>query len=139
MCNRKRWRAGVVAGLGMIMAGCAASGPATSARKVPAATSAAAAADPVAQGRQVYQAQCVQCHGRSGRGDGRVARDLTVRPADLTDMDLADESDAAILRRMFFARRPMPDVEKILSGDEQRAVIAYVRTLASPATASNGG
>lgn len=38
----------------------------------------------VAGGRASFQAYCASCHGREGRGNGPVASQLTVQPADLT-------------------------------------------------------
>lgn len=38
----------------------------------------------VEYGRQAFWVYCASCHGRSGRGDGPVAPDLKVPPADLT-------------------------------------------------------
>ena len=35
-------------------------------------------------GKPLYDAYCVACHGASGRGDGVLAADLDVAPADLT-------------------------------------------------------
>jgi|ERR1700680_3085670 len=45
---------------------------------------AAAAEQRLASGGRLYQVHCASCHGESGRGDGPVARDLKVAPADLT-------------------------------------------------------
>jgi len=36
------------------------------------------------EGRALYQANCAQCHGPVGRGDGPWAASYTPRPADLT-------------------------------------------------------
>ena len=36
-------------------------------------------------GGKVYQASCTPCHGATGKGDGAVAKNLTVKPSDLTD------------------------------------------------------
>src|SRR5689334_10155351 len=36
------------------------------------------------RGKQVYDTHCVECHGRSGRGDGPSAAFLTPRPRDFT-------------------------------------------------------
>ena len=36
------------------------------------------------EGAQVYDRNCTMCHGTSGRGDGPLASDLSVKPADLT-------------------------------------------------------
>src|SRR5262249_31498476 len=41
--------------------------------------------DSVTRGRKVYaKGDCAECHGREGRGDGPSAKDLKVKPADLT-------------------------------------------------------
>ena len=40
----------------------------------------------VAAGQQEYQRYCRTCHGETGKGDGIVARFLTVTPADLTQL-----------------------------------------------------
>ena len=44
-------------------------------------------ADPppdVDEGRELYQRHCMVCHGPAGKGDGPLADELKVRPADLT-------------------------------------------------------
>ena len=38
----------------------------------------------VAKGRASFSRYCKSCHGEQGKGDGKVAEMLTVRPADLT-------------------------------------------------------
>lgn len=42
-----------------------------------------AAAQP---GQEIYTSFCVACHGEGARGDGALASDLPVRPADLTQL-----------------------------------------------------
>ncbi len=37
-------------------------------------------------GQSFYQAACAQCHGSDAKGNGPVARVLTVKPTDLTTM-----------------------------------------------------
>ncbi|HVB79383.1 MAG TPA: cytochrome c [Candidatus Binataceae bacterium] len=46
-------------------------------------TAAAAMADDVALGRQIYLERCASCHGLTGEGDGPVAHTLTTPPANL--------------------------------------------------------
>ena len=36
-------------------------------------------------GQKVYSTSCAPCHGAGGKGDGAVAKNLTVKPSDLTD------------------------------------------------------
>jgi mono/diheme cytochrome c family protein len=38
------------------------------------------------QRRELYDRLCASCHGADGRGDGPVAKDLIVRPANLTTL-----------------------------------------------------
>ncbi|MFO7770401.1 MAG: cytochrome C [Roseovarius gahaiensis] len=40
----------------------------------------------VAHGADMYEVYCTSCHGRAARGDGPLADDLSVRPADLTGL-----------------------------------------------------
>jgi mono/diheme cytochrome c family protein len=42
------------------------------------------------EGRNSYLNYCASCHGESGRGDGRVAKYLTPKPADLTKLSEAN-------------------------------------------------
>lgn len=47
-------------------------------------TLAACTTKPQGQGREIYMSYCATCHGAGGQGDGVLARDLPVAPADLT-------------------------------------------------------
>ena len=44
------------------------------------------AGDSDAPGRQTYLGYCASCHGMAARGDGPLAADLPVAPADLTGL-----------------------------------------------------
>ena len=50
-----------------------------------AARTQAAGPDP-GQGRDLYEQHCTLCHGSNGKGDGPLADELKVRPADLTEI-----------------------------------------------------
>lgn len=39
----------------------------------------------IANGRDLYEKNCTQCHGDMGKGDGMMAADLQFKPPDLTD------------------------------------------------------
>jgi len=45
----------------------------------------------VLHGREVFERNCMECHGADGKGTGQLAAALPVRPADLTDCKLTDE------------------------------------------------
>jgi mono/diheme cytochrome c family protein len=93
----------------------------------------APAADGSAQGggRRLYLANCAACHGAKGHGDGRAAADFSTRPSDLTDSSVADLSDAALLKRMSHAPKPMPSYDTLLDEAERRAIVQYLRTLST--------
>ena len=38
----------------------------------------------IARGRKVYREHCMSCHGMKGDGQGKVAKDLSTKPRDLT-------------------------------------------------------
>jgi mono/diheme cytochrome c family protein len=44
-----------------------------------------------AKGKIIYQRYCTSCHGAQARGDGPLASDLKVPPADLTQLAAANE------------------------------------------------
>ncbi|MGE0675402.1 MAG: CopD family protein, partial [Methylibium sp.] len=44
-----------------------------------------ATADSVATGQLLFQRNCIQCHGETGRGDGPLAASLSTKPANLYD------------------------------------------------------
>ena len=47
----------------------------------------AADATSVAAGKDLYDKNCVGCHGTAGKGDGKMAETMKTKPADLTDAE----------------------------------------------------
>jgi mono/diheme cytochrome c family protein len=61
---------------------------------------------PAAQrGHNLYEQYCMDCHGMKGQGDGVLAEDLKVAPADLTTI--------AMRRKGVF---PEPEIREIIDG-----------------------
>jgi hypothetical protein len=62
-------------------------------------------------GSEEFQVSCAVCHGPDGRGDGSMARHLTVKPSDLTQ--LARNNDG---------RFPFLEVFQMIDGRQEIAV-----------------
>lgn len=96
-------------------------------------------ADAIARGEEIYQEQCMVCHGADGQGTGPMAESLSHPPADLTNNfhTSPGNGDAYLFWRVSEggAVEPfesqgsaMPAFKKILSENERWDVLAYVHT-----------
>lgn len=87
----------------------------------------------VERGARVYRAQCVECHGARGKGDGPKAAHLEgPPPPSLADSQLmAAVAPVDVFRRVTIGvpGTAMPEFEEALSIDDRWAVTAYVMTL----------
>ena len=81
-------------------------------------------------GAQVYDSLCASCHGLYGAGDGLLAAALPVPPRDLsTTLSQSQISDEELWRVIADGRGAMPGAADVLTRDELRAVVAFVRLL----------
>ena len=83
----------------------------------------------VAAGQKVYLKRCVQCHGKTGNGDGPDAADLGIHPAKLSDAAVREETDGELYWKITVGKKPMPNYGTRLSAIDRWNVINYVRTL----------
>jgi cytochrome c oxidase cbb3-type subunit 3 len=88
----------------------------------------------LSQGRVIYVARCVACHGRDGRGDGPLAGSLVGPPVgDLTDQEWKHgdrpEQVLAVVGQGVPNTR-MDGWSRVLDPPELKAVAAYVYYLA---------
>lgn len=89
------------------------------------------------RGRELYKANCVACHGETGKGDGPGAGVLKPPPRDHTDhaymSKLSDQEIGDIIRMGGAAKgkAQMPSHPQI-NGDNLAALVAYVRSLSQP-------
>jgi cytochrome c oxidase cbb3-type subunit 2 len=89
--------------------------------------------DTIARGRKVYEkAECQECHGREGRGDGASAKDLKIKPVDLNKRPFKGGSTPRdIFRAMITGLdgTPMPSYHLVLDDGELWDLAHYVASL----------
>jgi cytochrome c oxidase cbb3-type subunit 2 len=92
-----------------------------------------AAGDSVARGRKAYEkAECRECHGREARGDGPSAKDLKIKPTDLTRRPFKGGSTPRDIVRTVLTGldgTPMPSYHLLLDDRELWDLARYVASL----------
>ncbi|MFH2040305.1 MAG: c-type cytochrome [Chloroflexota bacterium] len=84
----------------------------------------------LARGEQLFNINCVVCHGQSGKGDGVVAAFFQFKPADLTTEIVQSNSDGAIFMTISNGvNGRMPALNENLNVRDRWDVVNYVRTL----------
>jgi mono/diheme cytochrome c family protein len=90
-------------------------------------------------GKAKYEANCVGCHGATGKGDGPAAAALNPKPQDHTDgkvmnsltdkylFDIIKNGGASVKKSPI-----MPASSKKLNDQEISDVVAYIRSIANP-------
>jgi len=89
----------------------------------------------LAEGKELFTAACLPCHGASGRGDGPAASTLErngvrVRPGNLSDPKIWQQADGAIFWKISEGNSPMPAFQESYSEEQRWQIVSYVRTLA---------
>jgi len=76
----------------------------------------------VARGAKAYvKGECAECHGKDARGDGPSAKDLSIKPSDLTRRPLKSGPTARDIVRTLLTGldgTPMPSYDQVLEDDE---------------------
>ena len=85
----------------------------------------------LAQGAELFQANCAGCHGEGGRGDGPQAASLSASPKDFSDQEfMAGRSEAGFFEVISTGAPPaMPAFGGQLSETERWALAGFVRSL----------
>ncbi|MGE0827057.1 MAG: c-type cytochrome [Candidatus Binatia bacterium] len=86
--------------------------------------------DEVEHGEEVYDSLCLSCHGLYGRGDGPLVRTLEAPPRDLATPPYQQEvTDQALFQIISEGKGAMPGTADVLSVEDRRAVVQFVRLL----------
>lgn len=85
----------------------------------------------IAKGKELYKANCLTCHGETGRGDGPMVANLQVKPGNLTDAkEMAKYTDGEFFWMISKGKLPMKAYEKTIPAENRWNIVNYIRTLA---------
>jgi copper transport protein len=88
-------------------------------------------------GRDLFDKNCLACHGERGRGDGLAAASLSIKPPDYGSGHLDIHTDGDIfywIQNGISEGSPMPAFKDRLTDDEIWHAVNYVRRLRNEAT-----
>jgi mono/diheme cytochrome c family protein len=80
-------------------------------------------------GKTAYEKTCAGCHGADGKGNPAVAKTLGEKGLNIVGKETKQKSDDELLKIITEGAGKMPASKK-LTGDEQKAVLRYSRSLA---------
>ncbi len=84
----------------------------------------------IAEGRKLYEQNCLACHGAGGKGDGPAAPFLGTKPGDLSTPDMWKYSDGNLFYKVTQGRGSMKGFASKLSDTQRWQIVDYIRTLA---------
>lgn len=88
----------------------------------------------MATAQNLYLKNCASCHGKTGSGDGPMARTMTPRPENFReDDDFARESDGLIFWKIREGKKPMPSWKEELTSEEIWLLVHHLRQFQTPA------
>jgi mono/diheme cytochrome c family protein len=86
----------------------------------------------LAAGKEAYDGQCADCHGSSGKNDGKKVAEMKKEEKDrmvpLTDASVAKQSDGELFWKISEGKKPMPAGKKLMDDNEMWSVVNYIRT-----------
>ena len=83
----------------------------------------------VDQGEQIFQKNCISCHGKSARGDGPLAKTLMPKPTNLRMMS-GMHADGDFAWKISNGRGAMPAWKETLKQEQIWHVVNYIQSLA---------
>jgi len=92
-------------------------------------------------GKKIYEAQCINCHGSAGKGDGKMAASITgAKPSDLSDAEWkhgSSDGEIFTLIRDGSKGTGMRAFASRMKTDDIWNVVNYLRTLGPKPTKSH--
>lgn len=82
----------------------------------------------IGSGKEFYQVYCRSCHGKDGKGTGNRAENLDCPPADFTSAVFQQQTDGALLYKIYFGHDEMPGFKTRLPGNEDAREGTFGRT-----------
>lgn len=86
----------------------------------------------LAAGKEAYEGQCIDCHGPSGKNDGKKIAEMKQAEKDrmtpLTDPSVAKQSDGELFWKISTGNKPMPAGKKLMEDEEIWSIVNYIRT-----------
>jgi len=82
----------------------------------------------VARGRQLYAQYCAVCHGKQGRGDGDLAKNLKTSPSDLVQR-AGHHTDGDFAWKIANGRGDMPAFKDQLTEDQIWDLANFIQNL----------
>jgi mono/diheme cytochrome c family protein len=84
----------------------------------------------LAEGRRLFEKNCLTCHGARGKGDGPASQFVKPTPADISSPEVRNRMmDGELFWKITEGRKPMPPFEKKLVEDERWKLVHYIRSL----------
>jgi mono/diheme cytochrome c family protein len=90
-------------------------------------------------GKALYAAECLDCHGARGAGDGPGARELKSSVPDLAKANVWQQSDGELFWKLSTGRGDMPGFDDMLSEEERWHVLNYSRATFAPKAGGDDG
>lgn len=82
-----------------------------------------------ADGAATYKAKCASCHGADGSGQSPVGKSMKLR--DLRSPEVQKQSDQELFAITADGKGKMPAYKGKLADDEIKALVAYMRSIAT--------